>query len=131
MHPRLRDGRRRSAFELLAFPGVDLGVLGRIWPEIQALEPGIAAQLMVDARYASYVERQDADVAALRKDEDLRIPADFDYGAIAGLSAEVRQRLEKARPSTLAHANRLEGITPAAQLLLLAHVKKGPGRKSA
>ncbi len=126
-----RDGRRRSAFELLAFPGVDLGVLGGIWPEIQALESGIAAQLMVDARYASYVERQDADVAALRKDEDLRIPADFDYGAIAGLSAEVRQRLEKARPSTLAHANRLEGITPAAQLLLLAHVKKGPGRKSA
>lgn len=126
-----RDGSRRSAFELLAFPGVDLPRLAGIWPEITALEPSIAAQLTVDARYASYVDRQAADVAQLRKEEALRIPADFDYGAVVGLSAEVRQKLERGRPATLAHAAKLEGITPAAQMLLLAHLKKGNGRRVA
>lgn len=126
-----RDGRRRSAFELLAFPGVDLPRLAAIWPEIDRLAPGIAAQLTVDARYASYVDRQAADVAQLRKEEALRIPADFDYGAVVGLSAEVRQKLERGRPATLAHAAKLEGITPAAQMLLLAHLKKGNGRRAA
>ena len=82
-----RDGRRRSAFELLAFPGVDLPRLAGIWPEIQALAPAIADQLTVDARYASYVDRQAADVAQLRKEEAQRIPEDFDYGAVVGLSA--------------------------------------------
>ena len=126
-----RDGRRRTAIELLAFPGVDLPRLSAIWPEIDRLEPTIAAQLTVDARYASYVDRQAADVAQLRKEEALRIPADFDYGAVVGLSAEVRQKLERGRPATLAHAAKLEGITPAAQMLLLAHLKKGSGRRAA
>lgn len=126
-----RDGRRRSAYELLAFPDVDLPRLAGIWPDIARLEPATAAQLTVDARYASYVGRQEADVAALRREENLRIPADFDYRRVAGLSAEVRQKLEAAQPASLAHAARLEGITPAAQMLLLAHLKKAPGRKSA
>ncbi len=126
-----RDGRRRTAFELLAFPEVDLERLAAIWPEVGALPPAAAAQLTVDARYAAYVDRQDADVTALKREEGLKIPAGFDYAAVAGLSAEVRQRLEAARPTTLAHACRLEGITPAAQLLLLAHLKKGGQRKLA
>jgi tRNA uridine 5-carboxymethylaminomethyl modification enzyme len=126
-----RDGRRRTAFELLAFPEVDLKRLAAIWPEIGALPPAAAAQLTVDARYAAYVDRQDADVTALKREEGLKIPAGFDYAAVAGLSAEIRQRLEAARPTTLAHACRLEGITPAAQLLLLAHLKKGGQRKLA
>ncbi|RTL62828.1 MAG: tRNA uridine-5-carboxymethylaminomethyl(34) synthesis enzyme MnmG [Hyphomicrobiales bacterium] len=126
-----RDGRRRTAFELLAFPEVDLERLAAIWPEIGTLPPAAAAQLTVDARYASYVDRQDADVTALRREEGLKIPAEFDYSAVAALSSEVRQRLERARPTTLAHACRLEGITPAAQLLLLAHLKKGGQRKLA
>ena len=126
-----RDGRRRSAFELLAFPGVDLARLGAVWPEIGALEPAIADQLSVDARYASYVDRQDADVQALRKEESLRLPADLDYGAVVGLSNEVRQRLEAARPATMAHLARLEGVTPAAQMLILAHLRKGAARKLA
>jgi tRNA uridine 5-carboxymethylaminomethyl modification enzyme len=126
-----RDGRRRSAFELLAFPGVDLNRLMAIWPEIGSLSPPIAEQLTVDARYASYVDRQAADVAALRKEEATRIPTDFDYADVVGLSAEVRQKLERGRPATLAHAAKLEGITPAAQMLLLAHLKKGAAGRRA
>ena len=93
--------------------------------------PRIAAQLEVDARYASYVDRQEADVDAFRKEESVRIPADFDYAGLAGLSTEVRQKLEALRPATLAQAGRMEGMTPAALMLLLAHLRKEPERKTA
>ncbi len=126
-----RDGRRRAAFDLLALPGVDLARLAAIWPQIGDIAPKIAAQVAVDARYASYVRRQELDVAALRKDEALVIPAAFDFGALAGLSTEVRQKLTRHRPGTLAQAARIDGITPAALLLLLAHLKSQPSRKSA
>ncbi len=119
-----KDGRRRTAFELLAFPGIDPARLRAIWPEVGMIEAAIAAQLEVDARYASYVDRQEADVVAFRKDESVRIPADFAYAAVAGLSTEVRQKLEALRPATLAQAARMEGMTPAALLLLLAHLRK-------
>ena len=85
----------------------------------------------MDARYASYVERQEADVLAFRREEGVRIPGDFDYATVASLSAEVRQKLEKLRPASLAQASRMEGMTPAALMLLLAHLKKTPARKSA
>jgi tRNA uridine 5-carboxymethylaminomethyl modification enzyme len=126
-----QDGRRRSAFDLLALPGVDIARLAAIWPEIGNVRPEIAAQVAVDARYASYVRRQDLDVAALRKDEALRIPGGFDFAALAGLSTEARQKLERHRPATLAQAARIDGVTPAALLLLLAHLKAQPSRKSA
>jgi tRNA uridine 5-carboxymethylaminomethyl modification enzyme len=126
-----KDGRRRSAFGLLALPDVDLSRLAGIWPQIGGIAPAIAAQVAVDARYASYVTRQELDVATLRKDEALGIPATFDFAAIAGLSTEVRQKLERHRPGTLAQAGRIDGITPAALLLLLAHLKRQPARKSA
>ena len=126
-----KDGRRRSAFDLLALPEIDLPRLAAIWPQIGGIAPAIAAQVAVDARYASYVIRQELDVAALRKDEALRIPAAFDFAAIPGLSTEVRQKLERQRPATLAQAGRIDGITPAALLLLLAHLKRQPARKSA
>jgi tRNA uridine 5-carboxymethylaminomethyl modification enzyme len=126
-----KDGRRRSAFDLLALPEVDLPRLAAIWPQIGSIAPAIAAQVAVDARYASYVTRQELDVAALRKDEALRIPAAFDFAALSGLSTEVRQKLERHRPATLAQASRIDGMTPAALLLLLAHSKKQPARKSA
>jgi tRNA uridine 5-carboxymethylaminomethyl modification enzyme len=121
-----RDGRRRSAFELLAFPGIDVARLRAIWPELHAITEMQAAQLEVDARYASYVDRQEADVASLRKDAAVRIPVDLDYTGIASLSSEVRQRLEALRPVTLAQAGRMEGMTPAALMRLLAHLKKTP-----
>jgi tRNA uridine 5-carboxymethylaminomethyl modification enzyme len=126
-----QDGRRRSAFELLAYPDVDLARLRGIWPEVGRIDARIAAQLEVDARYSHYVDRQEADVAAFRKDEGVAIPMDFDFAAIPGLSAEVRQRLEALRPVTLAQASRMEGMTPAALMLLLAHLRKGPVRRTA
>jgi tRNA uridine 5-carboxymethylaminomethyl modification enzyme len=126
-----RDGRRRSAFELLAFPGIDMGTLAAIWPAVGGIAPAIAGQLEVDARYAAYVDRQAADIEALRKEEDARIPPGFAYADISGLSAEVRQKLEALRPASLAQAARMEGMTPAAVMLLLAHLRKPGPRKSA
>lgn len=127
-----RDGRRRTAFELLAFPDITLDRLKAIWPEIGKIEPRIAAQLEVDARYAAYLRRQDEDVAQLKRDEAVAIPDDFDYAGLPSLSAEVRQKLLRHRPATIAQAGRIEGMTPAALLTLLARVKMaGRDRKSA
>jgi tRNA uridine 5-carboxymethylaminomethyl modification enzyme len=126
-----RDGRRRTAFELLSFPNISLERLKPIWPEIGNLDAGIAAQLEVDARYAAYLRRQDEDVAQLKRDEAVSIPADFDYSGIPSLSAEVRQKLVQHRPATIAQAGRIEGVTPAAVLTLLARIKAGQNRKSA
>jgi tRNA uridine 5-carboxymethylaminomethyl modification enzyme len=126
-----QDGRRRSAFDLLALPGIDVGKLAGIWPQIAALDLAIALQVAVDARYASYVRRQDLDVEVLRRDEALSIPKGFDYSGLSGLSTEARQKLERHRPATLAQASRVDGVTPAALLLLLAHIKSAPRRKLA
>ncbi|MGD9668692.1 MAG: tRNA uridine-5-carboxymethylaminomethyl(34) synthesis enzyme MnmG [Hyphomicrobiaceae bacterium] len=118
-----RDGRRRSAYELLSYPGVDLARLAALWPELVEVEPRIASQVEIDARYAAYVRRQEEDVALLRRDEAEKIPADFDYVILPGLSNEIRQKLKQHRPSTLAQAGRIDGVTPAALMLLLAHLK--------
>ena len=126
-----KDGRRRTAFELLSYAGIGLPGLAAVWPQVGRLEPAIGTQLEVDARYASYVERQDADVLAFRAEESVRIPQDFDYAGLASLSAEVRQKLEALRPATVAQAARMEGMTPAALMLLLAHLRKPASRRSA
>jgi tRNA uridine 5-carboxymethylaminomethyl modification enzyme len=118
-----RDGRRRTAFELLAHDLVGLARLRPIWPETGRIPAPVAAQLEVDARYAAYVDRQEADVQAIRREESVQIPADLDYAAVPSLSTEVRQKLEALRPATLAQAARMEGMTPAALMLLLAHVR--------
>ncbi|MHA1164112.1 MAG: tRNA uridine-5-carboxymethylaminomethyl(34) synthesis enzyme MnmG [Alphaproteobacteria bacterium] len=126
-----QDGRRRSAFQLLSYPGIDLEALGTIWPKILEIPASIGSQLETDARYAVYLKRQEADIAALRKDEAVALPANLDYSAISGFSNEVRQKLQQHRPATLAQAARIDGITPAALMLLAAYVKKGLSRKSA
>ncbi len=125
-----RDGRRRSAFELLAFPGVDLARLRAIWPEVGSLDAPIGRQLEVDARYASYVTRQEADVAVLQREEARQIPVDIDFDTISGLSNEVVQKLAHHRPATLAHAGRIDGMTPSALLLLLAHIRRSTKRRA-
>ena len=119
-----RDGVRRSAADLLRLPGIDVGRLAAVWPELGGLPPAVREQLEIDARYTGYVERQEADILAFRRDESLLLPGDLDYGRIGGLSTEARQTLQAARPATLGAASRLEGITPAAVLALLRHVRR-------
>jgi tRNA uridine 5-carboxymethylaminomethyl modification enzyme len=122
-----KDGQRRSAFDLLAYPDIALTDLARIWPDLGGLAPAIAVQLEIDAKYAVYLDRQAADIAAFRRDESIGLPADLDYDAVPGLSNEVRHRLAAARPRTLGQAGRIDGITPAALMLLAAHLRR-PGR---
>lgn len=119
-----KDGRHRSAFELLSYKDVSIDDLGKIWPEIAELDKDTIGQVIIEARYAVYLERQEADIAALRRDEALSIPADFSYEGISGLSTELRTKLEKHAPETLAQAGRIDGMTPAALMLVLAHLKR-------
>lgn len=119
-----QDGRMRSAAELLAYPGMSVMRLAHVWPALGGIAPEIAEQLEIDALYRGYLERQEADIRAFRKDEALTLPADLDYGAIGGLSTEMRQKLEQIRPETLGAASRISGITPAALTALLRHVRR-------
>jgi len=119
-----QDGVRRALPELLAYPDISLTDLARVWPQIGEWRADIAEQIEIDAVYAGYLERQEADIVAFRRDEALKIPADLDYSAVGGLSAEVREKLEAARPMTLGQAGRIEGVTPGALTALLAHVRR-------
>ncbi len=121
-----QDGLPRSALNLLSYKGVDLQRLATIWPQLGEISPVIAEQIEIDAQYDTYLQRQEADIVAFRKDEALYLPADLDYASIVGLSIEVRQKLAAAAPATLGQAARLEGVTPAALTTLLVHVKKHP-----
>jgi tRNA uridine 5-carboxymethylaminomethyl modification enzyme len=125
-----RDGQRRTAFELLSHPTITLADLARVWPRLGGLTPEIAGQLETDARYAVYLSRQDADIAAYRRDESLELPETLDYMALPGLSMEVRHKLQSIRPRTIGQAGRMDGITPAALTLLAAHVRRGRRRRS-
>ena len=114
---------RRRAGDLLALPGVDFTTLARLWPELGALAPDVREQLEIDAHYAGYLDRQEADIVAFRRDEGLVLPDGLDYERVAGLSTECRQKLSRVRPRTLGQAARIDGITPVALTLILAHVK--------
>jgi tRNA uridine 5-carboxymethylaminomethyl modification enzyme len=126
-----QDGVVRDAMTLLAFPGIGLDSLARVWPALGEVPPEIAEQLETDALYASYIVRQDADIRAYRRDEALRLPADLDYRTVGSLSAEVREKLEAARPATLGAASRISGVTPAALVALLRHVQRDAGEGAA
>ncbi|MEM6850618.1 MAG: tRNA uridine-5-carboxymethylaminomethyl(34) synthesis enzyme MnmG [Pseudomonadota bacterium] len=118
-----QDGVRRSVLALLAYPDIALGDLAAVWPEVRDLRADVAEQLEIDALYSGYLERQAADIAAFEKEAGLRIPGDLDYGVVGGLSNEARQRLAAARPRTVGDAAGLEGVTPAAVGLVLAHLQ--------
>ncbi|WP_150523289.1 tRNA uridine-5-carboxymethylaminomethyl(34) synthesis enzyme MnmG [Roseibium sediminis] len=124
-----QDGIRRSAFDLLSYPDMTFERLAEVWPELKDIDPAIAEQVSTDALYAVYLERQAADIEALKKDEALAIPAEFDFAGLVGLSNEVKQKLEVVRPATLGQASRMDGMTPAALTLILSHLKrqKKPG----
>jgi len=119
-----QDGVRRSALELLALSGVGLPRLAAIWPELGTMRPDVAEQLEIEARYRGYLDRQTADIAAFRREEAMRLPADLDFARMAGLSGELRTALERTRPSTLGAAARMPGMTPAALTLLYRHARR-------
>ncbi len=118
------DGRRRSIRDLLGFPGVTLAAFEAVQPEIAEWSREVREQVEVDAGYAGYLDRQAADAEALTREESLSLPPALDYGAIGGLSTEVREKLERVRPLTLGQASRIEGVTPGALTALLAHVQR-------
>jgi len=120
------DGRRRTAADLLGYRDVDVARLATIWPDLKNLPATIAAQVEIESHYAGYLERQQADIAAFRRDETLRLPADLDYTTVGGLSAEVCEKLVQSAPATLGAAARIPGVTPAALTALLAHVRRAP-----
>ncbi len=119
-----KDGHRRSAFELLSYPEIGIGDLARIWPSFAELDPKIAEQVEIDAKYEVYLSRQAADVESYRRDESLVLADDIDYARLPGLSNEVRHKLQAHRPRTIGHASRIDGITPAALTLLVAHMRR-------
>jgi tRNA uridine 5-carboxymethylaminomethyl modification enzyme len=124
-----RDGHRRSAFELLAYPGIGWGDVTGIWPELSAIEPAIATHLEIDAKYDVYLKRQTADVDAFRRDEGL-VLSEIDYADVPGLSNEARTKLEATRPRTVGQAGRIDGMTPAALGILAAYLRREARRKT-
>ena len=125
------DGKRRNVSDLLAYPNIDWNQLVEIWSELKSIPAHIAEQVEIDALYAGYLERQQADIAAFKRDEAVQIPRDLEYIRIGGLSNEVREKLEQARPETLGQAARIEGMTPGALTAVLAFVKRAKKKEIA
>lgn len=118
------DGKRRNAIEVLAYDGVDFAKLRGVWPELAEITPQVAEQMEIEAQYAGYLDRQEADIVAFRKDEDMRLPVDLDYRAIGGLSNEAKDKLSTVRPATLGQAARIEGMTPGAITAVLGYLRR-------
>ena len=123
-----QDGVRRSGFDLLAMPDISLDDLVEVWPDLAGIDAQIGAQLAIDAKYAAYIERQERDVIAMRREEARRLPDGFDYAAIPSLSNELQAKLSRVRPETLGQASRIEGMTPAALALLAVKLRRDDQR---
>ncbi|MCB1384178.1 MAG: tRNA uridine-5-carboxymethylaminomethyl(34) synthesis enzyme MnmG [Notoacmeibacter sp.] len=119
-----QDGVRRSAYDMLSYPDVSWDTIEAVWPELAEIAPRVATVVEAEAQYAVYLDRQADDIAALRKEEALAIPADLDVSGISGLSNELKCKISQRRPRTIADADRIDGMTPAALALLVAHVRK-------
>ncbi|RUV00975.1 tRNA uridine-5-carboxymethylaminomethyl(34) synthesis enzyme MnmG [Mesorhizobium sp. M6A.T.Cr.TU.017.01.1.1] len=118
-----RDGVRRSAYELLAYPGVDIAWLARTAPEFGAIDAKTAERLETEAKYSVYLDRQQADVSQIRHEESRLIPASLDFASVPGLSNELKQKMLARQPRSVADAQRMEGMTPAALAIIVAHVR--------
>ncbi len=124
-----QDGKRRNGFELLTFQGVNFQKLLRLMPELATTPLDIQRQIEFDALYSNYIDRQQKDVAAIKRDEQYKIPEGFDYKAVIGLSTELQTKLHAVRPATIAQAGRIDGMTPAALTLLLARLRQRAQQK--
>lgn len=118
------DGVRRSAYELLAIKGSSVSSLAKVWPELASIDLKTAERLETDAKYAVYLERQSADAAQVRREEQRSIPSDVDFSAVPGLSNEIKQKLKARNPRSLAEAQRIDGMTPAALSIVITHVRQ-------
>ena len=125
-----QDGRYRTVYDLLRYPDIGWQELEKIWPQLSSLASDIKEQIEIDATYSGYMARQESDIAAFKKDENLEIPGNLEYSAIGSLSNEVVQILKSNRPDTLAAASRLQGVTPAAVVAILRHIKANEGKRS-
>ena len=121
-----KDGIKRSALEILSREAVDFGKLRKIWSKIPKARKDEEEQIEINAHYLGYLDKQEADIIAFRKDENLLIPENIDYSKLSGLSNEVKSKFKLIRPKTLGQALRIDGITPAAAYILLSHIKNGP-----
>ncbi|MGH6762215.1 MAG: tRNA uridine-5-carboxymethylaminomethyl(34) synthesis enzyme MnmG [Phyllobacterium sp.] len=119
-----RDGVRRSAYDLLAYPGIDIERLSRIWPELNNLDRSAKAAIEIEAQYAVYMDRQRLDIAAMEREEQLSIPQDISFDDLSGLSNELKQKLRLRKPKSIAEAQRIDGMTPAAVALLITQIRK-------
>ena len=119
------DGQQRTAFELLSYPEMTAEKLLPLWPELAGVAPAVMDQLAIDAQYAVYLDRQKADIEAMKRDESREIPDWLDYAALPGLSIEIRQKLSAQRPATIAQAQAIDGVTPAAITLVLSVIRRG------
>ncbi|WP_316230390.1 tRNA uridine-5-carboxymethylaminomethyl(34) synthesis enzyme MnmG [Bradyrhizobium sp. SZCCHNR1051] len=125
-----KDGQRRSAFDLMAYPEIGFSEVRAIWPELGAIDPGTAVHLEIDAKYDVYVRRQSADVDAFRRDEGL-VLGGVDYALVPGLSNEARAKLTAAKPWTIGQAGQIDGMTPAALGILAAYLRREARRSKA
>lgn len=119
-----RDGIRRSALDLLGYAHISFEDICRVWPELGALRDDVREQLEIEAMYASYLERQQADIDMFKRDESLNIPESLDYDTVGSLSNEIRLKLKSTRPATIGAAGRIPGMTPAALAAVLTHIKR-------
>ena len=126
-----QDGQRRTALDLIAMPEVGLAKVAEIWPEFGALPAYAQEALEADALYSGYMDRQNSEIASLRREEQFSIPAGTDYASILSLSTELRQKLTRVRPETLGQAARIDGMTPVGLACILAHVRKPKSRQVA
>jgi tRNA uridine 5-carboxymethylaminomethyl modification enzyme len=117
------DGIRRSAYDLLSYPEMNVARLAEIWPELRSIDPRAAESLETEARYAVYLDRQMADVAHMRREEQRLIPDDIDFSMVPGLSNELKQKMRERRPRSVAAAERMEGMTPAALAIIVSHIR--------
>ena len=126
-----QNGQSRSVFELLSYDNIETSDLIKVWPEFGRFDRTVWQQLSYDARYEVYIERQKISVESMRKDSSFKIPKDFDYFDISGLSTELKDKLQRIRPDNLDQASRIDGMTPVGLTLILARVRLKDQKQSA